>query len=67
MYQVFLCIKCKKEFIVLTECINNNSGHMSCPYCGSRNIKRTGKYTDLKQCMEHSSYKVDAGVVKQKR
>ncbi len=67
MYQSYLCNKCKKEFIALTECINNNTGYMSCAYCGCRSIKRTGKYSDLNQCMEHSSYVRDNGAIKQKR
>lgn len=67
MYQVFTCKKCRKEFIALTDCINNNAGYMACCYCGSRNIKMTGKYTDLKLCMQHSSYRVEGGVIKQTR
>ena len=67
MYQVFICNKCRKEFIALTECINNNTGYLSCTYCGCRGIKRIGKFNDLNKCMEHSSYIRENGAIKQKR
>lgn len=67
MYQSYLCNTCKKEFILVTDCIDSNHGYIACPYCGSRNIKHRGKYTDLNKCMEHSSYKVEGGVIKQVR
>lgn len=67
MYQAFKCKKCTKEFIALTEYINSNTGYMACPYCGCRNIKHAGKFTDLNECMDHSSYVREKGAIKQKR
>ena len=69
LYQLFDCNnnRCRKEFIGITEYINNNTGFMACPYCGCRNIKRIGKYTDLRECMDHSSYVRENGAIKQKR
>lgn len=67
MYQIFICNKCRKEFIALNECINDKTDFMVCTYCGCRSIKRTGKYTYFNKCMEHSSYTRDKGAIKRKK
>lgn len=68
MYQLYKC-KCKKEFILITECIENNKGHfLNCPYCGNKKIKEEGKYNSLKECMnDHDIYKRINGALRQIR
>lgn len=67
MYKLYKC-KCKKEFILITECINENKGYLSCPYCGSKKIKEEGKYSSLNECMKnHDIYKRINGALRQIR
>lgn len=64
MYQLYKC-RCKKEFILITEYIDDNH-FISCPYCGSRKIRREGKYDSLKECMNnHDIYKRINGALRQ--
>lgn len=64
MYQLYKC-RCRKEFILITECIEDNKGYLVCPYCSSRRITKEGKYNSLKECMNHSVYKRVNGSLKQ--
>ena len=43
------------------------SGHyISCPHCGCKRIKESTVTDSLKECMEHSSYYRERGVIKQR-
>lgn len=63
-----MCKSCKKETILLSEELLNidNDRYLVCPYCCSQKITVRGAGNDLKQCMEHSSYKRVKGAIRQR-
>ncbi|EPY2286122.1 hypothetical protein ACXAT6_003381 [Clostridium sporogenes] len=67
MYTSYMCICCKKEFVLLTEELQNAKGYLVCPYCSSRKVKKEKITDSLKECMGHSSYKKIKGTIRQVR
>ncbi|EKO1913608.1 hypothetical protein PZQ55_002696 [Clostridium botulinum] len=67
MYTSYMCICCKKEFVLLTEELQNGNGYLVCPYCSSRKVKKEKITDNLKECMGHSSYKKIKGTIRQVR
>ncbi|MBU3193482.1 hypothetical protein [Clostridium algidicarnis] len=66
IYTSYSCYRCKKEFVLLTEEIENNKGYLACPYCGNRNVKKQRIADSLKECMQERSYKRKNGAIVQK-
>lgn len=69
IYTSFLCVKCKGEFVLLTEELEINKAkgkYISCPYCNSKNIREQKADDSLKECMKERSYKRINGRVRQK-
>lgn len=64
MYKSYICLKCKKQLILLKEEISPR-GYLKCPHCSSRNIKYLNENDNLKECMKHSSYKKHNGALRQ--
>ncbi|APH14124.1 MULTISPECIES: hypothetical protein [Clostridium] len=67
MYTSYICIYCKKEFVLLTEELQNTKGYLVCPYCSSRKVKKEKVSDILKECMSERSYKRIKGVLRQVR
>ncbi|MHB9943602.1 hypothetical protein CF065_18800 [Clostridium sporogenes] len=65
MYTSYMCICCKKEFVLLTEELQNANGYLVCPYCSSRRVKKENIADNLKECMSERSYKRIKGVLRQ--
>ncbi|EPY6492390.1 hypothetical protein [Clostridium sporogenes] len=67
MYTSYKCIYCNKEFVLLTEELENIKGYLVCPYCSSRKVKKQKATDSIKECMRHSSYKKVKGTIRQVR
>ncbi|OSA92573.1 UNVERIFIED_ORG: hypothetical protein B2H93_14540 [Clostridium botulinum] len=70
IYTSFKCKvnSCKGEFIVPTEYLNVNERkgrYLTCPYCNSKNIKEVNAVDNLKECMDHATYKKVKGAFRQ--
>lgn len=68
IYVDYLCGKCHKETILLSEEVENtkrNGNYISCSHCGSKNLKEQQATDNFKQCMDHSSYKRVHGALRQ--
>lgn len=69
-YIIYKCLSCNKHFILFTNEVKHTeeeSRYIACPFHGShRNICVVGKYENIKECMEHDSYKREKGRIKQK-
>ncbi|WP_434302645.1 hypothetical protein [Clostridium botulinum] len=66
IYSSFLCKCCKKEFVLLSEELESTNGYLVCPYCSSRKVKKENIADNLKECMNHRSYKRIKGAIKQR-
>lgn len=68
MYTSYICKVCRKEFILLTEEIQqvSKSRYITCPYCNSKKVEEENIADNLKECMGHSSYKRVNGALRQK-
>lgn len=66
MYKSYYCKSCKKTCILLKEEIIKDR-YLVCPHCSSRNIVPEVETDNLKECMNHSSYKKEHGYVRQVR
>ncbi|KGO13384.1 Zn-finger containing protein [Clostridium botulinum] len=67
IYTSYICCICKKEFVLLSEDVENLKGYLVCPYCSSRKVKKEKITDSLKECMGHSSYKKIKGTIRQVR
>ncbi|MGG7199323.1 hypothetical protein ACQPUL_01075 [Clostridium butyricum] len=68
IYTVYLCCRCRKEIILITEEVENTlkyDKYLSCSHCGSKNIIEENKTNDLRKCMDHNSYKKVKGKIRQ--
>lgn len=66
IYTSYICCNCKKEFILLSEELNNLNGYLVCPYCSSKKVKKENIADNLKECMGERSYKRIRGAIRQK-
>ena len=69
-YKNFKCYKCSKEVILLDDDIRDNkrkNNYLSCPYCGSRQIREENSSNSIKDCMKESAYKKVHGAFRQVR
>ncbi|MGL4730346.1 MAG: hypothetical protein ACRCW0_02025 [Clostridium sp.] len=67
VYTSYKCVGCKKEFVLLTQTVENFKGYLTCPYCNNRKIKELEMSDSLKECMSERSYKKVNGVIRQVR
>lgn len=72
IYTSYLCTirKCKKEFVLLTEDveeIKHQGRYIACPYCSSKKVKKINETDSLNECMGHAVYKREKGALKQIR
>ncbi|MBB6625247.1 hypothetical protein H7E67_17670 [Clostridium gasigenes] len=68
IYTSYKC-KCKREFVVLTEELEEhkrNGKYICCPYCSSRRLDKESKSDSLKELMKARSYKRKNGAIQQK-
>lgn len=65
-YTAYICNKCKKEFVLLTEEVESNRGYLVCPYCSSKHIKKQKIGDSLKECMKERAYVRVKGAIRQK-
>lgn len=65
IYTSYMCIKCRKEFVLLSEDIENLNGYLVCPYCSSRKVKKEKIKDSLKECMKENAYKRVHGALRQ--
>lgn len=69
IYSNYKCINCRKEFILLTDEVQeseNKNRFISCPFCSSKKIKKTKDTDSLKECMKERSYQRVNGAIRQK-
>lgn len=66
IYTSYSCFRCGKEFVVLSQDLENMQGYLACPYCGNRNVKKQRIADSLKECMSERSYKRKNGAIVQK-
>ena len=65
IYTSYKC-RCGREFVLLTEDIENLKGYVVCPYCSSKNVKKENIADSLKECMQERSYRRVNGALRQK-
>lgn len=69
MYTAYRCLKCNTTTIIPTEDIKrmeSEGRYISCPF-GHKHIVKLDQYADIKECMDHDTYKKEHGVTKQIR
>lgn len=71
IYTSYKCNCCKREFVLLTEELEQQfkqNRYLVCPYCSSKKVKREKTTNDLRRCMSENSYKrTKGGALKQVR
>lgn len=68
-YIGYLCIRCKREFVLLNEDVQasvSKDKYIACPYCSSKKIKKIKETDSIKECMSSRSYKRVNGAIHQK-
>lgn len=68
-YIGYLCIRCKKEFVLLSEDVQasvSKDKYIACPYCGSKKVKKIKETDSIRECMSSRSYKRVNGAIHQK-
>lgn len=58
IYTSYICKRCGKEFVLLTEEQNNMPAgkYLACPYCGSKHIVKEDEADGVKDCMRERHY-----------
>lgn len=67
-YVSYNCKSCHKTTILLTDEVDDTVKHgkyTACSHCGSKRIFEEKKTNDLRECMDHNSYKKVKGKVRQ--
>ena len=57
IYTSYKCSSCSREFVLLTEEVEQQKGYLVCPYCSSKRVKKEKSTDNLKECMYERSYK----------
>lgn len=68
-YIGYLCIRCKKEFVLLSEDVQvsvSKDKYIACPYCSSKKVKKIKETDSIRECMSSRSYKRVNGAIHQK-
>lgn len=66
LYTSLKCKNCGKDLILLNDQLLSTDNHIVCPYCSSRKITVNDGNDNLKELMEHRSYKRVRGYLKQR-
>lgn len=68
IYTSYVCKACKKEFILLTEEVQQLQvdRYIACPYCNSKRVKKQSEINDLRELMDHRYYRRVHGALRQK-
>ncbi|HIG0358885.1 TPA: hypothetical protein ACX96Z_000448 [Clostridium sporogenes] len=66
IYTSYICCICRKEFVLLSEELENTKGYLVCPYCSSRKVKKENVADNLKECMSERSYRRIKGALRQR-
>ncbi|AUN10667.1 TPA: hypothetical protein ACXDAY_003482 [Clostridium botulinum] len=66
IYTSYVCCSCRKEFVLLSEELENTKGYLVCPYCSSRKVKKENIADNLKECMQERSYIRVNGALRQR-
>jgi DNA-directed RNA polymerase subunit RPC12/RpoP len=68
IYTSYECRTCRKEFILLTEDVDQVSKgrYVACTYCSSKRVDKAKSTDDLRECMQERSYKRVKGALRQK-
>ena len=70
MYKCYVCKRCKKETILITEEVEDTirrGKQPSCSHCKLSDIHEEEAVDDLRKCMDHNSYKRRHGAIRQVR
>lgn len=67
IYTSYSCHRCRKEFVLLSQDLENMQGYLACPYCGNRNVKKQKATDSLRECMSERNYKRVNGALRQVR
>lgn len=68
-YIGYLCIRCKKEFVLLNEDVQasvSKDKYIACPYCSGKKVKKIKETDSIRECMSSRSYKRVNGAIHQK-
>lgn len=65
IYTSYVCCKCRKEFVLLSEDLETMKGYLVCPYCSSRKVRKENIKDNLRECMHERSYKKVHGAIRQ--
>ncbi|OPJ63703.1 hypothetical protein [Clostridium chromiireducens] len=70
IYRTRICGKCGKTNILINDEVEDTikkGKYISCSHCGSQRVVNENETSDLRKCMEHSSYKKVRGAIRQVR
>lgn len=68
VYKSFRCSKCRGSFVTMIDDYDKalkNGNYISCPYCGSKRLKKDKVTDDLRECMSARKYKRERGAIKE--
>lgn len=51
-YLAYKCIRCRKEFILITKEAFNHTGFVACPYCNSRKLEMGKQYDGINEAIK---------------
>lgn len=69
-YTSYKCRGCRKETILITEELEKTLAagkYISCSHCGCKKLEKEKVTEDLRECMDHASYKKVRGAIRQVR
>lgn len=70
IYKIYKCKSCKREMILMNDEVEkalNNGKYLSCAYCNCKHLSKGKETNDLRECMNHNSYKRVHGALRQVR
>jgi len=72
IYTAYKCknSKCGKDSILITEEVEDTlkqGKYISCSHCGCKNLREENRSNDLRECMDHATYKKVHGAIRQVR
>lgn len=68
IYTSYKCRTCKKEFVALTEEVEEHkqlNKYLVCPYCSSKRLTKESSTDNLKECMGARAYRRVNGAIKE--
>lgn len=70
IYKILICKRCGKTNILINDEVNKtrkNDKYLACAHCGCKYFKKEKELNDLRECMNHNSYKRIHGALRQVR